>query len=316
MNGNKGFSLVEMMVAVGLSSIVFLAAVGLFKVVNRDTDLSVNILDTAINNLEAETIVKKDLILAKHSFNRLLVVDDQKKYFFDYLMEQSCPDQCQRTVTLELPKGEGEISRPMYFLTTHPISNNATFYYPGTAFDDVGDLEFISLNKKGILSNDPHGPWRKGSLLLLYSSTQLNDLNGDLSFATISPSFLGWVMNDRDGGILKPEVLRGLYRSETLYNGKREVNNDEEAFLRRLPYTAGLGNYLLIENVRIVRYQLIAEKKKGNILGRLHRAVLNSDGSWTDRPIAFGLNKVIFARTSIDSPAISIDMIKTTATKL
>lgn len=308
MRRDKGFSLAETMIAAGLSGIVLLAAMALFKVVNRDTDLSVNLLESSINNLEAESIIKKDLVLAKHSLNRLLVVDDNKKYFFEYLVEQSCLESCDRTLTLEVPKGEGELSKPFYLLTSQPFNSRPMFYFPGNAFEDNGRLEYVSLDKGGILSKDSLSPWRQGQLLLLYSSSLVTDLGGDLSFSALYPSFLGWVTSTHIESQLKAETLRGLYRSETLFNGKREVSTDEESFLRKLPYTAGLANYLMIENIRIVRYQLVAEKSKGKLVGRLQRAVLQANGSWQDRAIAFNLSSVTFSRSSIDSPAISLEM--------
>lgn len=311
MNNQRGFSLAETMVAAGVMGIILLAAMALFNVVNRDTDISVGLLESSINNLEAESVIKKDLLLSKHSLNRLLVVDDNNKYFFEYLIEQTCSIDCERVLTLDVPKGEGEISRPIYLLASHPFDARPIFYYPANAFEDSGAaLDFISLDNKKILSDDPYSPWRPEQLILLTSSSLITDLSGEMSFSSLYPSFLGWTPKKHIGAQLKAENVRGLYKSESMFNGRRVVNGDEESFLRTLPYTAGLGNYLMVENIRLIRYQVVAEKTKGVLVGRLHRGVLQADGKWNDRAIAFNLSKVIFSRSSIDTPAITLQMIR------
>ncbi len=182
MRNNRGFSLLEMTIAIGLSG--FLATIGynLYLFATKETNaLSEDIMVT-IARFGASKVITRDLSGAEPSFNYLNLADDTGLPFYTFAKNEYCrQEKCSRQLTLEIKPGEMK-SRSMYFivkkslgkeiqrLSVHPRS----VFKPDKSFGGVNwqhTSEQYSISK----SNLPESPWIENRIMMLTSEVEFFD---------------------------------------------------------------------------------------------------------------------------------------------
>ena len=320
---NKGFSLVEMLIAsaIGIAVILYL---GQYIKVNESVNKKVmSELENTSDNLNMESVLRKDLTGAKFSLNNLNIKDDKGLNFFDYLSNSSCVKSCTRSLKLELDENDknGQKDRVVtskatdkiiYFIIADTEAGALQIFNPADAYVR-NTLNFESLNYQDNLAVREKTPWgpsikNKSVLIMVYSPIEVFSQ----ASSTIAPgknlSFMGWAGKDNyDGKIIRESITDNgftYYDNRDPRNGRAVTSEDE--FFKNMPYTVGLGSFAFLVAVKVIRYRLIAATVNGKITGHLVRGELKPDNTFSERPVGFNIKKVEFSRESISSPAIYI----------
>ncbi len=313
MKNNKGFSLVELLIAasIGCGVILYL---GQFVKINESAHQKVmNELEDTSDNLNMEAVLRKDLTNAKHSLNNLNIQDDNGRKFFDYLSSSTCTSNCARSLKLELGTKGGDYSkRSIYFIINNTGAGEQQIYNPADAYTR-NTLSFNSLNYENTLSVRPNSPWdesikTRSVLMFVYSPIEVFAPVTGISTPGRLLSFMGWAGASNYAGrlIAEPVSDGGLsyYDNRDLRTGKLISNEDE--FFKTMPYTTGLGSFAFLTAVKIVRYRLLTVSTNGNLSGQLIRGEMNANRTFDERPVGFNIKTVEFSRETISSPAIYI----------
>lgn len=312
---NKGFSLPELLIAGTIGAAVVLFLGQYVKITDASNQKVQNDLEDTSDNLNMESILRKDLTNAKHSLNNMRVQDDKGRPFFDYLSSSTCTSDCTRSIKMEMGAANGSVSKTaMYFILINTSAGDQQIYNPSDAYDR-GTLNFNSLNYKNTLSVRQNSPWgeqirSRPALMFLYSPIEVFRPVTGITTPGRNLSFMGWAGSGNYIGKLRPELINdggnSYYLNDDLRNGRKI--NSEDSFFKNMPYTTGLGSFAFLTAVKIVRYRLKTVKEGGKLTGQLLRGELNDKNVFDERPVGFNMKSLEFSRETISSPAIYIKM--------
>lgn len=296
---NNGFSLVEMLVTMGLISIVGATALSLKDFVNKETDQQTNEIEMTIERLGANKVIHRDIALSELTFNFLNLPDDKGLSLFAFTPGPECRGSgCSRTKTLEIASGQIK-SEPVYFILKKgkPEESLKLNIDPFSVYKT--DKNFGGINwKKNIdtnlsiskTSDNYYSPWEKSRIVVLSSemnfydcATQSHQKNSqclidceDCSKSVKRPlKFLGKVSNDETDleslDLGKEIALKNMILSTydlcrpngaqtcTLKVGSASVINSSQEFYSKLPFIPGGDNSTFITPVIIVKYYIQKE---------------------------------------------------------
>lgn len=184
MNNNKGFSLLEVMIAIGLSG--FLATIGynLYQFSTKETTALSEDMMVTIARFGASKIITRDLSGAEPSFNYVNVNDDDGLPFFSLAKNEYCRQaKCSRKLTMEIKKGQTR-SKSIYLivkkslgkeiqrLSIHPRS----VFKPNKTFGGL-NWQYASDQYSISKSNLPESPWVEKRIMMLTSEVEFYDCN-------------------------------------------------------------------------------------------------------------------------------------------
>lgn len=289
---NRGFSLVEMMIAVALMVGLGVAANNIFNFSRRESSRLTEDIQATISRYGGARVLLRDLTGAEPSFNYLNIQDDRDLPFFVLAPNELCRnDKCERRLTLELKPGANQ-SRSIYFIirkgyvdemlkfTIDPISTYDSRTYSGINWQFANEDQTLSKSQR------PYSPWTKGRLLMLTSEmsffdcqsmTQKNDgictisctPSGTCNYAGKRPlQFLGKV-NDTESDLVSVQydMERDIFKNRYLlcrpdYNLNCNSTIDIPAldtpktFFEKLPFIPGMDNRSYVSPVEVVEYYL------------------------------------------------------------
>lgn len=305
---NKGFSLAEVLVGVGLLGILGLVSASFFVFAKKNTVEIENIIEDQVDNIIAERMLLKDLKNAEPSFNNIITTDDNGRPFFDFEIDASEPgmDNNPRKVTLK----EGARTQFVFMSRT---STSTLMYTPASAYNIgatpsnanvAATLSFVSLNRKDVVYNykettDPNetkGKWWSPGMVLMIDTPamvrQMTATGPNYSRPARSPIFVG-VVQSLGASRLKPVVMANfLNRTNPMY--PNETIDNEDNFLREVPPMGGAAPLVRLKPVNIIMYYL-AKDSKTKSLG-LWRAVYDGSKFASGQLIATGVKDVVFSR--------------------
>lgn len=184
MNNNRGFSLLEVVIAVGLTG--FLATVGynLYQFATKETAVLSEDIMVTMARFGASRVLTRDLSGAEPSFNYVNVNDDDGLPFFTLAKNEYCrQEKCERKLTLELKTGQTR-SKSIYFivkksvgkeiqrLSVHPRS----VFKPDKSYGGP-NWQYSSTQYSISKSNLPESPWIEKRLMMLTSEVEFFDCN-------------------------------------------------------------------------------------------------------------------------------------------
>lgn len=314
MNNNRGFTLVETMIAVGLLAIV----TGATAMIISESSKSLRSLEKDISDATeseiAERILMRDLKLAEPSFNNIIMLDDKKNDFFDFVsdaVDKMAVENSARTYTMDIKS-----KTTFTILTIDEAPGGAIFYDPVMAYavgpepvewDQAATLTFISLNKDGYLQTQNPAYWYPGRILLLDTPIAIRELGPkgpDYKVSPRSPSFVG-VVPPGIGSLTPLAVpkMPGLFNtSHPLFPTK--VISSEDIFLRSLPPVGGGAALVRMRTVRLIQYELVSTKTAGvnNLVRKMWDGAKNTWGN--SQIIGTNVTTAVFSRKATNDPIV------------
>lgn len=305
---NKGFSLLEMMVALGVAGV----AVGLVASTQisliKDQIRMRKSLEANIDETLAERILFNDFNGLDPSYNNITVKDDAGNAFFDFYPdapESSLKGRIDREINLSLD-GKTEF----YILTQDKTAGSLLIYDPVMAYD-VGpsspdynlaaSLSFKSLNKNNWVGAQRPGFWVTNKTLMLDTPAKVRMVTGgkvNLQIAPRSPIFIGTV----SGLALNP--LAGSF-STNIAKTHPETGaaiGSADNFLRTVPSLGGGQSIVRLRAVKIVRYSLVkATQTQGfkSVPANLYRSVYDNGAFSTPVLLADKVDRFTLRRDSV-----------------
>lgn len=325
-NKITGFSITELMIAMGLTTIVGL---GIFQVLTNSNQMNKIFSDKMDEQIESklgDKLLVRDLRNAGPSLNNIYVKDDNGNNFFDYDIDRSSAfykKQKHKGRTLTLTKKKDTV----YFLTVDVLRGKGLFADAVTFFEvgpsptspySAAKLTYkginynnylTALNKNGEPINNPlliHED-NLGKLLLVDSSSMM----------PTEPSRPAVFI----GSVIKKESLYDIKKLDSktipkvgddyLWNYKmapiQTVQNldpkDFEAFMYNIPPLGASGASVRIKPVRLFKYQLVCAKGSECVLYR--EDVLHGT-SKQKIPILRGFSRVMFKRDDIATSVFQV----------
>jgi len=292
---NSGFSMIELVVSIGVMAIAILAVVQLTGFADKRSKDATEDIQLKILQLGAEKFINTDIANSFGGFNYLNVNDDDDKWFYGFNREFVCQEEaCSRTLTLKLNDSETVSSKMLYLIVVKGKPGEKLVFEvpPSNVFNDDGNYRNMNntavINHSFSKTNLEYSPWESGRLLLLRSNISMYDcLNGIISTTTScnfscsgGPScnqstkrkfkMLGVVSSNEQN--LQHYSVSG---QPNLFNSKLKAcrkdssggcsayvdfgasgNFGSDIYYNRLPYLAGFNNNTSFQPVELVRYSL------------------------------------------------------------
>jgi len=328
-HNNKGLTITELLISIGLSSIVGLGVFEALKDSNEWQKKFSSKMDDRIEANLADKLILRDLRAAGPSMNNLKIADDKNLNFYDFEPDRSTTfyrgqTTVSRTVTLK----EGG-NTTMYFLAFDDLRGKGLFADAVTFFEvspplaDINQpatLTYRGLNYNNYLTakdgagNDLNNP-------LLINLVNLNklvlvDSSSYMPTVPMRPAvFIGKITQAgafvdiqkiSSGAIPKDKANKAIwdYKITTPINTVVEPINFAQ-YMYNLPPVGANGASVRIKPVRLYKYQLDCADPTNCMLYR--HDVLH--GTSTQKvPLMRGFNCVRFTRNDI---ATSIFQVKT-----
>lgn len=290
----KGFTLVELLVATAMMGVLGLAAFNLYNFNKRETDRMTEDIQSAISRYGGAKVLIRDLAAAEPSFNFINLNDDNNLPFFVMARNELCRNtNCERKFTLELKPGANR-SKSIFFIlrkgypdemvkfTVDPVSTYSGKNYAGINWQYSLPDQTISKSSRS------YSPWTKGRLLLLTSELDFFDCNNmtekndDSCNISCSPSgacnytakrqmkFLGVVNNaESELGVIsladKADLFNRSYvlcrpDSDLKCSSRVDISKGlttAQTFFEKLPFIPGMDNRSYLSPVEIVEYYLL-----------------------------------------------------------
>lgn len=304
---SHGFSLIELMIGMGLFAVLSLLIATYLVAVKRTETTTVAGLQSAIDKTLLERQLFYDVQHGAVSLNALSVRDDREKNFFDYAPDvpaiNFASDEGKRRITLRNEQGV------FYLLVTDQQRGPATLFDPVAAysvgprpadFSSTGALSFVSLNKDDYISSRRPSVWKNGSLVFLNTPALIRPMSGSsVSMMTPprSPVFLGEI----NGPAAKPIDLPGLVQN-THPAQPSVVIDSADVFLRTVPPIGGAAPVIWLRPVSLLKFD-VAPLGDGKRTA-LRRAAWRNGAFTAPDIIAVGVKSVTFERTDITLPSI------------
>ncbi|MBS1971606.1 MAG: prepilin-type N-terminal cleavage/methylation domain-containing protein [Bdellovibrionales bacterium] len=313
MMNNRGFSLVETLIAIGLLGIV----TGATAMIIAESSKSLKGLEKQISDATeseiAERVLMRDLKGSEPSFNNVIMIDDAGKNFFDYVSDAID----KTTITNSAREYTMDISKKSTFTmaTIDESPGGAIFYEPVMAysvgeeplqFDQAAQLTFVSLNKDNYLALQNPAYWSTGRILMLDTPTAVRNLkNGVPDYASTprSPSFVGVVQGGTSPLKSLVSMLPGLFNTTHPLYPAKDINS-EDVFLRSVPPAGGGAAIVRLRPLRLIQYRLEAGKVAGtNTL--IRRMWDGQNNNWaSDQTLATNITTAVFSRKATNDPIV------------
>lgn len=332
-NNNRGVTITELLIAMGLSTIVGL---GVFEALRSSNNWQKMFSDKMDNKIEAnlaDKLILRDLRAAGPSMNNLKVADDNNLNFYDFDADRSSAfyrSQSKISRTMTLKQGGNTF---MYFMAFDDLRGKGLFADAVTFFE-VGappanmnlpaPLTYRGLNYNNYLTaKDASGKELNNPLLIHADNLNKLVLVDSSSYMPTSPLrpavFIGAIKNV--GGIYdvtkipttqipKDKNSRAIwdYLITTPVGSLYDPANFTQ-YMYNLPPVGANGASVRIKPVRLYKYELDCSDPKNCILFR--QDVLH--GASTQRlPLMRGFNCVRFTRNDI---ATSVFVVETSKNK-
>lgn len=263
---NKGFTLPEVMVGVGLAAVVTAAVIATQVNVSKDQMALKKQLDESIDEMQAERILFGDFNSVDPSYNNIVLQDDSGNNFFDYFPDvpaNSLATPLARTITLSA-QNTGSDRRVSF--VSQDLAAGATMNYDPTAaymigpapadFNTAATLAFDSINRKNWVSSVRPGFWVNGMMLMLDTLAKIRPTKADgtldMQTPPRSPIFVGSV----NGLMLQPvgEPFASLLKRTQPDTGASIP--DADTFLRKVPSVGGGQSIVRLRAVKVLQYAL------------------------------------------------------------
>lgn len=314
-NNTRGFTLVEIMVGVGILGILGLTVGAFLLFAKKESNSFQNELLTETDVLIFERVLMRDLKASAPSFNNLVVRDLNGLNFFDYITDvEETTSKNARVVELVPDKGE-------FIMIVDAADATSMLYSPEKAYDvgsiapgvsTAAPLKFVSLNKDDIVhktTSRVSSIWVTKNILMLDSPAlfRRSISGGTLDYSTParSPVFLGVVTNVGPT-VLKPILgLNELITTHPLYPAEKVIS--EDYFLRNVPSVGGGNPIVRLKKVLIVKYFLKTDADKSTSLIRS----LYDGGKWDSGTLlAKGVKKLTMRREKATDSIIDYSVVR------
>lgn len=332
LRNNKGFTITELMIAVGLSSIV---GVGIFQVLTSTGQMQKIFSEKMDERIEAnlaDKLLLRDLRAAGPSLNNIYFKDDNGLNFFDYDIDRSSAfyrSQSNRKRTYTLQQNGPKTF--MYFMAFDDLRGKGLFADAVTFFqvgapppspNEPATLTYKGINYNNYLTaKDSEGNYLNNPALIEDRHAEKLVLVDSSSFMPVSPQkpavFIGKIVKSGSiydiakiptGSIPKSKENTQLwgYTIKTPTGGYIEPANFEN-FMYNLPPVGANGASVRIKPVRIFKYELDCTDTANCILYRSD--VLHGTSSQR-LPVLRGFNKIVFYRDDMATSVFKVSMEK------
>lgn len=324
---NRGFSLVELCVAIAVSGMVLLALMDVMQYIKvMENKVRVK-TDARTTESVGERYFWMGLKNAAPSFNNLVVADDGGKNFFDLNRDipgsSPVPTANQRTLTMNLTTGVRTFNALLSVSTSAQVNNGypeVMFLDPVKFYDIVlaSQPSSVTVNwskfRDFVNANNPNFLAANTQVLEVYVPSTIRNVGADTSTMPNSTSYFLRCSNVPSTEC-PAENFGGLVSFKNAANNTVSITSFDN-YLKTIPSSSGGIPPVLARVVRMVRYELKANtagRPYGNNAGDLYISTWTGSAFTTPILIADRIIQVVFKRPDISDPTITIDLTPQTA---
>lgn len=307
MTKKNGFTLIEMMMALGIVSVVLMAVM-----------FTLNFFWAKANSLEGkvsshldlsviEKFMFKDLSSAALSLGNInLTLPNSSAGFFDlYSQTPSAliPKNLRtRSYSLDVTTGGGSIEFIVTLGRSQDVSNSglATYFDPMQAYGGP-PLTYIGLDQKSFFTKHYPTLYGGGNHFLFYSPATIASQCG-LSYC---PSYYYTIMGYPSGGQFVIDSMDGAFNHKHPLYQNIQIS-DMDNWFRYCPTIGGASCTVMVVPVNVIRYRLVPD---GNGSGYLYRAVKNGNSYQGETLIAKDINRITFLRPDVTNALIQFNVV-------
>ena len=182
-NNKSGFSLTELIIGIGILSLVLAMTIATQYQIDKEMKVIDNQIENKIDALGGERALLFDLQDANLSFNNIVVLDNNLKNFFDYIPEfpiNSTVLEPQRKLTLTLT---GAVSRAEIVIIADDLKAGPNLIYDPVEAYNIGSLPtninngsaltFQSVNKNNYIKAQRPNFWVNNKVLFFDTTSRI-----------------------------------------------------------------------------------------------------------------------------------------------
>ncbi|MGZ3775428.1 MAG: PulJ/GspJ family protein [Pseudobdellovibrionaceae bacterium] len=339
----SGFTLAEVTVALGVSSILIIFVASLLTQALK----ALRGEELSADKLSSEYLADKQLYIdlsnSFPSFTNLVVPPDpipntdmstlpNLTNFFAYDLDpnfilNSGPESVpikkyglDVKLSIDPANPSQTLSRDFFLITQDTQKNikNHIFLSAKQAYAP-NSSNFVSLNQNGTIDSVAPHFWEEGKFLMLSTTQTVNevDSNGDIDYTTPARNmiYLGVITGNELLALGLPVYIRtqspqpvvsvNLKPPQIAATPSTQVPANVNDYLTHLPLEAGLSGTISVDRISVIRYRI----KKTLLNGRTTKVLLRgaydtSLNDFRDTVVASDIEEVSFHRSSLNSPHI------------
>lgn len=297
-----GFSIVEMLIAVGVMSIVLITIITVlthFTSANTKTfQQTAYRTDLAV----AERQIYEDLAYSFPSFGNLKTLDTSAsrleffEYFGAFAAVQIPQNLRRRQIDLDAAK-DGTFE----FITEYRRGGERRYFDPGSAYivnNALGTLSFDSANRAQFFTNNYREHFENRGHFFFYAPASVQQIQPG-SVPNILPARTYSYLTLSDRSNLRADSLNGMFKTSHPLMANRELAS-LDTFFRLIPAVGGAMAQVLVSPVRVVRYRLTPMDPKTRT-SRLFRSYRVGDSWSVESLLGEGIESVFFSRSDVTS---------------
>jgi prepilin-type N-terminal cleavage/methylation domain-containing protein len=331
---NRGFTLTEIMVAVGLVGIVLLGNTifmnNFLKQMKQFENDSANETELAILNTATVNIIKKSSL----SFNRLNVIDDNGMSFYDYYPDMTTTAfGTNGTRTFSFSAADIKSKRAFFMVSSDETDFESIVFDPMHAYSEGpvptniladGTITYRGINSIPNITDSSGKPasvkmmtkifgtrWDKGRIFILTCPTYLRVLKSnntvDLMTVPKTASFLGKVVGDDLTPLLTSEASVDIINRHPVTD---VVYPSLDYYFRTLPTVGGAAPFVKVEPARLLKFEMRANTGYPAGYADLYMQQWQ-EGAFTGATVvASKVKAAVFSRSSVTLPLINMEIQK------
>ncbi len=316
MKDNKGFSIIELSIAIALLGIVLLAFMDVMQYM-RIMENRVKIrADSHTSQTLGERFLWMGLKNAAPSFNNIPMLDDNGFNFYDLnrdVPSNSIPN-ATRILTLNLIGGQTTFFALLSESTTANVSSGApeVMFLDPAKFYQINDLAAPAATpfnwtffRNYILAQNPNFLAKATQVLEIYVPSTFRNIGAPVSTMPNSTSY--FLRCTSSPTPCNTENFGGMVSFKNAADNTVSIANFDD-FVKTIPPASGGIPPILARVVRMVRYQLQPKPSYATGIGDLSYSTWDGAGFTAPVLIADRVKQVVLQRPNITDPTITIDL--------
>jgi prepilin-type N-terminal cleavage/methylation domain-containing protein len=310
----NGFTLIEMMIVVGIVALVTLGVFSMVAIGNTQMKTMGDFTNASIGQTVAERALSTYIAEATLSYNSLIQLDDNGNNFWDKAEEIPAgwlPLAKQTRIYTMFVGGKTKF-RMLVNYWQH--AEETSTYDPAAAYSSTlasgngsvaGTLTYMGINNNNYAAVLNPNLWIKGALVAMYSPVILREPDAFGNFTLTDIPRAEQIIGQVVGNDLVYNNWGGTLEARHPQDATIIVN-DFDKFLRQLPMTGGAAPTVLMRRVNMVEFELA-----NNATGRLCLTMKVWNGATFNAPdvLAVDVDHIILQRPDVTMPLVSFEVI-------
>ena len=306
-NNNRGFSLMEILVSLGIVMFILMTLVAVLDQFQRKTLSAEGQAQFRLDLAVLERVLFDELNWSFPSIGNLNVRGTGNREFFEYFGGVPVGRIPAGLRTREFVLDLNNPNRTFEFVTEDKRAGDRRYFHPAQAYQFTLDvfnpspLTYSGVNQARFFTTNFATHWTANGHFVFYAPAPVRDLSAN---ATLRPVRFYSMRSSGDGTDLRPDLLSNQWKRR-----HPQLNTDINSldqFLRLIPTLGGAMSQLVVVPVKVVRYRLVPDPRTRS--GRLMKSIRQGGTYGQEILVGEGIDRLVFTRPDVTANRIEFQV--------